>query len=444
MLTCHAQLTLSADCDILTGPVYVPHNLHLTVSSPTGSRRTIKGVTDNHLFVVAGKLTLSNVDLEGRLGANMYQFPLFAIRAWNAVSISLQDVIVRNETLTGQHRAGLFLVNVGSTTLTRVTIRDHNIGSTFWEASAMSIIGSSKVSVSDSTFSNNRGGAGAIRVHNSNSRANLASGNSFSDNTPINIYAHRGALSGTLPEAVTWFGVVPAPRSDDASKAVVRGGPAASTGEQLLTTGFRVWAQYGLRSGIQFQRREIGAVGIQSLIDRGVLDVVDVWGYADQDWEVCFPQSGTLVFLDAALSPRVPESVPAYHEDGYTCIAKDRAGMVVLMPGSPSPVAGRAAVGSAALKPAGPGPAKLPGEDELHPQLPRGAGRRNHHPGALRCHADGAGADGGLVQSGLSRGAGLDQRGPRDAAGRLRLGGDRTGRTGMPSPCLPAPVTPTA
>ena len=112
------------------------------------------------------------------------------------------------------------------------------------------------------------------------------------------------------------------------------GNSAASTGEQLLTTGFRVWAQYGLHSGIQFQRREIGAVGIQSLMDRGVLDVVDVWGYADQDWEVCFPQAGALVFLDAALSPRVAEAVAAYREDGYTCIAKDRAGMVVLMPGS--------------------------------------------------------------------------------------------------------------
>ena len=211
------------------------------------------------------------------------------------------------------------------------------------------------------------------------------------------------------------------------------GNSAASTGEQLLTAGFRVWAQYGLHSGIQFQRHGAAAVGIQSLIDGGVLDVVDVWGYADQDWEVCFPQDGALVFLDAALSPRVPESVAAYRDEGYTCIAKDRAGMVVLHAGVVAASGRRAAVGRA-----GPGPAKLHGADELHPQLPRISRRRGHHPGALRCHADGAGADGGLVQSGLSRDAGLDQRASRDAVWRLRLGGATGGAAAQQEFVVPA------
>ena len=335
-------VTLSANCNILTGPIYVPHNMHLTVSSPSGSRFAIKSQLDNHIFVVAGKLTLSNVDLEGRLGTQQLAVALNAIDAWNAKSISLQDVVVSPESATGQHRAGLFLVNVAETTLTRVTFRDHNIGSNFWQGSAMTVVGESKVKISDSTFSNNRGGAGAIRVHSANSRVNLATSSSFSNNDPLDIQANAVSLTscaGCLPENVKITGVRPG--SGDGKKAGP-GGPVVYTGELLETSGLRLWARYGLRSGIQFQRRAVGAIGIQSLIDGGVLDVVDVWGYAEQGWELCFPQAGSLVFLDAAGSPRVPESVAAYNEDGYTCMADDRAGLVLLLSG-PSIVAASAA-----------------------------------------------------------------------------------------------------
>ena len=97
-------------------------------------------------------------------------------------------------------------------------------------------------------------------------------------------------------------------------------------------------AELGLNSGIQFQRFDHYAVGEQSVVDRGILDVVDVWGQAAQNYEVCFPQAGAIVFLDAATSPRSLIEVDSYTRDGYTCGAMNRAGTMVLVKGtSPAP-----------------------------------------------------------------------------------------------------------
>ena len=75
-------------------------------------------------------------------------------------------------------------------------------------------------------------------------------------------------------------------------------------------------------------------MGIQSVVDRGVLDVVDVWGYTDQYFEVCFPQRGTVVFLDAATAPRTVIEVSNFVKDGYSCAAMNRAGTMVLVQGT--------------------------------------------------------------------------------------------------------------
>jgi len=146
----------------------------------------------------------------------------------------------------------------------------------------------------------------------------------------VQVVATRGNETVTITGSAT----KPCPAPPDSGNGEGGGGPVVYTGEQLLLTGLRVRAQYGLRSGIQFERRGESEVGIQSLIDGGLRDVVDVWGNADQEWEVCFPQGGSLVFLDAAMSPRVPEPVSGYSEEGHTCFAGNRAGTVVLLSGA--------------------------------------------------------------------------------------------------------------
>ena len=98
--------------------------------------------------------------------------------------------------------------------------------------------------------------------------------------------------------------------------------------------GVVVAAELGTNSGIIFQRMTHHAVGIQSVIDRGVLDVVDVWGNANQYFEVCFPQAGRVVFLDAATSPRTVVEITNFTREGYTCGAMNRAGTMVLVNGA--------------------------------------------------------------------------------------------------------------
>lgn len=103
-----------------------------------------------------------------------------------------------------------------------------------------------------------------------------------------------------------------------------------------------VSAELGLNSGIQFQRFDHYAVGVQSVADRGILDVVDVWGQTSQNFEVCFPQAGAIVFLDAATSPRSVVEVDSYVRDGYTCGAMNRAGTLVLVKSSSPPKSSQA------------------------------------------------------------------------------------------------------
>ncbi len=83
-------------------------------------------------------------------------------------------------------------------------------------------------------------------------------------------------------------------------------------------------------------------VGLPSLIQRGVILGVDVWGWVRGDFEVCFKQAGDLVFLDSAYAPRLLSNVVPYGRAGMICSQVDRAGTLVLLrstSSSPTPVA---------------------------------------------------------------------------------------------------------
>ena len=86
-----------------------------------------------------------------------------------------------------------------------------------------------------------------------------------------------------------------------------------------------------MRSGANITRVDARGVGNQRVLDDCFLDALDVWGYVEQGVEVCFPQSGRLVMLDAATSPRSLMSIGHYWKDGRTCAYTDRAGTVVLL-----------------------------------------------------------------------------------------------------------------
>ena len=126
------------------------------------------------------------------------------------------------------------------------------------------------------------------------------------------------------------------------------GAPIAHTCETLVrTTSLKMTATYGLSSGIQCQR--IGAAGIYdaSITNRGVKDAVDIFGYAEQGYQLCFPQSGRIIFLDAATAPRAIVQAEFSYSGGFTCAALVRAGTVVLVEAPPATKSAGASAGLA-------------------------------------------------------------------------------------------------
>ena len=99
----------------------------------------------------------------------------------------------------------------------------------------------------------------------------------------------------------------------------------------LGLAGLRIHAFDGMNSGIQFRRLGPGGIGIQSVLNLGFVDAVDVWGKIGSGYTVCFPQFGRVLFLNAATSPRSVESVENWFNEGYTCASRALAGTLVLV-----------------------------------------------------------------------------------------------------------------
>ena len=67
------------------------------------------------------------------------------------------------------------------------------------------------------------------------------------------------------------------------------------------------------------------------VLRRGFISAVDIWSYVNGGIEVCFRQTGWLVFLDAAYAPRMVVELDAFQRDGMTCGKIDGPGTVVLV-----------------------------------------------------------------------------------------------------------------
>ena len=97
-------------------------------------------------------------------------------------------------------------------------------------------------------------------------------------------------------------------------------------------TGMTFEATYGLDSGVHFRQLDGAGIGIQSIIDAGYLAALDVYGYVEQGVEVCFPQIGRVIFLDARTMPRAITPLESTVVNGMTCVSISSPGSLVLMP----------------------------------------------------------------------------------------------------------------
>ena len=100
--------------------------------------------------------------------------------------------------------------------------------------------------------------------------------------------------------------------------------------------------------GVQCQRvAEAATVGNQTVIDAGLIDAVDVWGWMGYGVEVCFRNhhNGILLFLDAATAPRSLSALPLHTATDMTCSFIDSPGTIALVhqPSTPSVQAALAA-----------------------------------------------------------------------------------------------------
>ena len=107
--------------------------------------------------------------------------------------------------------------------------------------------------------------------------------------------------------------------------------PIACTGELLNKQGYRIQTTYGLCAGVQFQRVYSSGIGIGWIVAGGFVDAIDVWAWVQPTVEVCFPQAGKTLFLNAAFSPRSVEPLASFRDGNFTCARIGSAGTVVLM-----------------------------------------------------------------------------------------------------------------
>ncbi len=87
----------------------------------------------------------------------------------------------------------------------------------------------------------------------------------------------------------------------------------------------------GVGASVQCQAVGTAGVGRTDLFELGVAEAVDIWGLLTYSIDVCFSQSGYLVFLDSAYAPRMLMPLLSYTLDGMTCGRINRPGTVVLL-----------------------------------------------------------------------------------------------------------------
>ena len=97
-------------------------------------------------------------------------------------------------------------------------------------------------------------------------------------------------------------------------------------------TGATFRTAFGLDSGVHFRQLDGAGIGVQSIIDAGFLQAFDVYGYVEQGVEVCFPQIGRVLFLDANTSPRAISPLESTIVNGQTCVSISSPGSLALMP----------------------------------------------------------------------------------------------------------------
>ena len=308
-----------------------------------------------YLWFESGAFTI-NGNGHSIIGPSSRSWTIF-ISGGSAV-LNLNDV-----TLQGNEGSGS-VVTVGShgtLNASNVIIRNNTTAS----GSTLSVQSGGHAFLEDVQFLDNRGGAQIVNVISTNGtiatitngvfRRNVASGSVlrvdsgatielegcliFDSNTqpggePLSDSLNTGATFTDNSDAASCPKPKRKKKEDPTPTPTATPRPAYGASYVALqtATGMTFEATYGLDSGVHFRQLDGAGIGIQSIIDAGYLAALDVYGYVEQGVEVCFPQVGRILFLDARTMPRAITPLESTVVNGMTCASISSPGSLVLMP----------------------------------------------------------------------------------------------------------------
>ena len=332
VLVTDATYNLVADCQ-MTGTLYLTKGLTVTIN---GNGHTITSANGKRILQSAAKLTVNNVVFTGSGSSG-------------PVLLLLQnDSIFRHVAF--RDNQGPVTVADQNVEFDRVIFEMNTTTSTFGSAaSALRHLLSGTVTVRNSIFRNNSGGAAAVYSGVSSGvgdapRLTLTESVVFEGNSPqdranedsnfIDNSVSGAVLTDVGPFTPSSPQKGPKKRTTNVKENVI---PQIKPRVQTCPALAPEITVTDLTGETQCQRIDARGVGKSQVVQAGIIDAVDVWSWVGNDTEVCFLASGALVvFLDAKHAPRTVETLPIERRNEYTCARIPHHGSVVLLRSLPA------------------------------------------------------------------------------------------------------------
>ncbi len=339
IFTSAVTLNMTADCYYSFSDVHENGTSLLNFSfagvfTINGNGYSIVGPTGVSAINVANgaTLNLNNVGIRSAGGASRPVIHVSTVGRLNATNVGFYS-----------NRGPAVIVADGNAQISLTNARFR--GNRVWDAVIRSTSGfNNAVTINQAEFQDNRidGGDSVIDIQSGSltleGRIGFRSNPTYLGREANRYYFDNVGSFGTLTDTDAVFYIIPPPKKKKEEEVrptltpTARPRYAASYTALQTATGMTFEATYGLDSGVHFRQLDGAGIGIQSIIDAGYLAALDVYGYVEQGVEVCFPQIGRVVFLDARTMPRAIVPLNATVRDGMTCVFLDSPGSLVLLP----------------------------------------------------------------------------------------------------------------
>ena len=329
-LTSDATVTtfnMTADCTFSSSAVPDSDAFLLLISGEftiNGNGYSIIGPSNTHAIFVTGSssvLNMNNVVIRQAGAAASVPLQIQSGATFNG----------RDITFSGSAGYSAFVASGASVSIENARFLNNASPASNGWGSAVTVSSGATVDISNSVFRGNAGQTHVVAAHGSGTILQLFdcpafTGNLKADGSPAESYT---AVADAI---VRIMGCKRKTKKSSPRLTATPRPPAMTCLDLQATSDIRIRATNGLGSGVQCQRLDGGGLGVQSLIDAGFIDAVDVWGYVEQGVEVCFPQAGRIIFLDARTIPRAMTPLESYRVDGMTCVWIESPGSLALMP----------------------------------------------------------------------------------------------------------------